>query len=198
WYQPLDLKESYSNSAKSAATQNRARLIERDLAKQSQSSNERLGILIELPDYRKFEKKRRLADPKAAIRWGHALGDWVSQFIEPDQKEYVDPRQFIPSDPTNTKQVKAYEFKKKQLKSQIDSYKARCQNAVMDLLRQLDFPLGLSFHREIPSTSIPALLDIISIRILRVNARNKSEKKAVLPILIKVPATNSSSQMLVC
>ncbi|MBC1237367.1 pPIWI_RE module domain-containing protein [Nostoc sp. 2RC] len=198
WYQPLDLKESYSNSAKSAATQNRARLIERDLAKQSQSSNERLGILIELPDYRKFEKKRRLADPKAAIRWGHALGGWVSQFIEPDQKEYVDPRQFIPSDPTNTKQVKAYEFKKKQLKSQIDSYKARCQNAVMDLLRQLDFPLGLSFHREIPSTSIPALLDIISIRILRVNARNKSEKKAVLPILIKVPATNSSSQMLVC
>ncbi|MEH1945329.1 MAG: DUF3962 domain-containing protein [Nostoc sp.] len=198
WCEPLDLKGSYSNSAKSAATQNRARLIERCLAKQSSSGNEQLGVLIELPDYRNFEKNRRSKDPKTGIRWGYALGGWVSQFITPDQTEYVNPEEFIPSDPTNNKQVKIYEFKKSQLKSQIDSYKGRCQNAIMDLLRQLDFPLGLPFHREIPSTSLPALIDIISIRVLRVNARNKSEKKAVIPILIKIPAANSSSQMLVC
>lgn len=60
WLSPLSLGGSYSAQAQAAASKNRARLIERQLATQPFASNEKRGILIELVDYRKFDKRRRL------------------------------------------------------------------------------------------------------------------------------------------
>ncbi len=197
WLAPLSLGGSYSAQAQAAASQKRARLIERALTTQPQVSNEQLGILIELVDYRKFKKKERLTDPKASIRWGHAYANWASQFLEPEP-EYIDPDEFAPIDPTDEKQVKTYESKKRQLTSQKEAYKARCLNSILDLMRQLNFPLGLPFYTGFYNTSLPLNLDIISLRVIRLNARNRGETRVVIPLLVKIPSENNSSQMQVC
>ncbi|MHC5612109.1 MAG: pPIWI_RE module domain-containing protein [Nostoc sp.] len=197
WLSPLSLGGSYSGQAKAAASKNRARLIERQLVTQPKPSNEKRGILIELVDYRKFDKQRRLTDPKAAIRWGHAYASWVSQFLQPET-EYINPEDFAPIDSNDEKQVKTYESKKNKLNTQKKAYKARCLNAILDLMRQLNFPLGIPFYKGFYQTSLPHNLDIIAIRIIRLNARNKGEIKVVIPILIKIPSENNSSQMQVC
>ncbi|MBD2604049.1 DUF3962 domain-containing protein [Scytonema hofmannii FACHB-248] len=197
WLLPLSLGGSYSGQAQAAASKNRARLIESQMAMQPKASNEKRGILIELVDYRNFDKGRRLTDPKAAIRWGHAYANWVSQFLQPEP-EYINPEEFAPIDPNNEKLVKTYESKKKQLVTQKEAYKARCLNAILDLMRQLNFPLGIPFYTGFSQTSLPQNIDMITIRIIRLNARKKGEKKVVIPLLIKIPSENNSSQIQVC
>lgn len=197
WLSPLSLGGSYSGQAKAAASKNRARLIERQLAMQPKPSNEKRGILIELVDYRKFDKRKRLTDPKAAIRQGHAYASWASQFLQPET-EYINPEDFAPIDSNDEKQVKSYESQKSKLNKQKKAYKARCLNAVLDLMRQLNFPLGIPFYTGFYQTSLPHNLDIIAIKVIRLNARNKGETKVVIPILIKIPSENNSSQLQVC
>lgn len=197
WLTPLSLGGSYSAQAKAAASMNRARQIENQLVMQPKASNEKQGILIELVDYRNFDKRKRLTDPKAAIRWGHAYVTWVSQFLQPEP-EYINPEEFAPIDPKDEKQIKTYESKKKQLATQKESYKARCLNAILDLMRQLNFPLGIPFYTGFSQTTLPQSIDIINIRIIRLNARNKGETKVVIPLLIKISSENNSSLMQVC
>jgi hypothetical protein len=187
WYQELNLGGNYNLEAKSAAIQQRARLIEGELSPHRQL-NEHAGIIYELPNYRdrKFSRFRKLADPKRAIKWGHALAGWVSQQLTPREDT-------ISEQTSKTSQEK--------LEEQQKAYQAMCKNAILDVLRQLDFPLGLPFHRHINGSSLPDQIDILGARVLRINARNSrrsKEKSTLIPLLTRIPSDGGSSRIEVC
>jgi hypothetical protein len=62
----------------------------------------------------------------------------------------------------------------------------KCLNTTLDLLRQLNFPLGIPFYTGIFNTQLPDQLDILAIYIIRLNARNSREDNVVLPIVVLI------------
>lgn len=173
---PLFSTKSGSGSDASAATQQRASSIARELRNEPPAPKERRGILIEMLDYRDLKGKQRLQDPKQAVRWGYARSSWASQFFTPLQAT---------SDALEWGELSSGE-------------RSRCQNALLDLLRQLSFPLGLPFYTGFYQTSLPNHIDIYGIYIIRLNARRRGESKVVLPVVVRIPASNSGCDLEVC
>jgi hypothetical protein len=61
----------------------------------------------------------------------------------------------------------------------------KCLNTTLDLLRQLNFPLGIPFYTGNNNIKIPTQLDILGIYIVRLNARNAKEDNSM--VIIYVP-----------
>ncbi len=172
----LALGNSTSGSDISAATQQRASMIARELRNAPPAPKECRGVLIEMLNYREMKGKQRLLNPKLSVRWGYARSSWASQFFTPLQAT---------SDTPEWEQLAPGE-------------RSRCQNALLDLLRQLSFPLGLPFYTGFYQTNLPNQIDIYGIYIIRLNARRKGESKVILPVVVRIPASDSCSELLVC
>lgn len=173
---PLNLGGRLTGSAISAATQQRASQIVRDLRQSELPVNTHQGLMIEMLDYREFRGVQRFQDPKSATRWGYACSGWASQFITPLRFDGIVP---------NFKDLGAAE-------------RSRCENALLDLLRQLSFPIGVPFYSGFSGTALPSLIDIYGIYILRLNARRAGEQATVLPIVIRVPSDQNCCALEVC
>jgi hypothetical protein len=190
----LDLQGQYSKAAIAAATQSRAALIEADLREHGTSDSIRQGAIVELLDYRKLARRVRSTDPKSSIRWGYAYSGQVLQFITPPDT-LIDIEAFQPTDPNNEKQKKKYKHKQKQLESQHKKEQKKRINSVLDLLRQISFPLGIPFYNGFYHTELPDQLDIFGIYIIRVNARNYAESKVTIPVVAHIPANTFCSEV---
>ncbi|MBW4694202.1 MAG: DUF3962 domain-containing protein [Lyngbya sp. HA4199-MV5] len=190
----LDLQGTYSKANIAAATQSRATRIEADLRRADMGSITCQGAIVELLDYRKLARRIRSTDPKPSIRWGYAYNGQVLQFITPTEP-LIDVEAFRPTDPNNEKQNKTYRRKQKQLESQQKKEQGKCVNSILDLLRQLSFPLGIPFYNGFHHTLLPNQLDIFGIYVIRVNARNHAESKVVIPVIAHVPAATFCSEV---
>ncbi|MFB2920300.1 MULTISPECIES: pPIWI_RE module domain-containing protein [Aerosakkonema] len=161
----LYLQNKYSKGIAAAANQSRASRIEADLKKSSPLTNTKHGIIVELLDYRKVKSKERLKDPKPGIRWGYAYNGTLLQFFAPNEQI-----------------------------TEIGLHK-KCLNTTLDLLRQLNFPLGIPFYTGLYNTQLPDRLDILGIYIIRLNARNFKEDNVNLPIVILLDGDYLCSQV---
>lgn len=124
------------------------------------------GILVELPDYREFGYTRRIKDPKSAIRIGHSQCGIVSQFITP-VSELADKEE------------------------EMDGLLPKRKNAILDLLRQLDFPLGIPYHKAISNSLIPKKLSVVAFKVITVNSTSYDTKKKEIPLVIKIDSNNN-------
>ena len=196
-YSSLQLQGQRSAMATATAIRSRASQIEMDLRSTPLLPGERWGIVIEMLDYRQFKGAARLEDPKPGVRWGYAYSNWVSQFITPEP-EYLDPEAHRPSNPDDERQMQKYRGKLRQLEKQQEGYRARCLNSILDLLRQLSFPVGIPFYTGFNRTDLPEAMDIYGIYILRLNARHRGESKIVLPLVIRITAKSRCCDLEVC
>jgi len=134
------------------------RALVRKIQKELEAATENTGVLLELPNYQTFYKDKK--QKRRDPKLGIMWG-----FARQNRKLQT--------------------FQPKQLDE--ESYEERIQNAVRDVLRQMDFhfsPLYGGFR----GTSLPQDLDIVAFWQVRLKARSRGESATTLPILVHAPA----------